>query len=659
MSKKKKKNTSKKNNIKEMNNYEDEIIVFEEDKIESEEVEEETEVEEEIVEEKEEVIEEEKEEPVKEKITNKSNVKTKSPFTNLVLVLVIIISLVQFVMVLINKDSSISDLINNLIITLFSVLFSIVGITYKRKNKKLLFISGLILLCYFVLNLNNSFGFIKSPISVVPDFSNKSLTEVMQWASKNNILVNQDYEYSDMIPEYKVISQSIDSGKSLSGITEIDISISEGPNPYKEIVVPSMISWDHERVLNYIRENYLENVIVEFVQSAKKADTVIEQSTSGNLKRNDELKLTFSYGEVLEYEDYGVIDFTNMSQFEIEFFMKQHQLKYEIEYVFSSKIKKGYGVAQSVDAGTKVKVNSEVVKISISKGPKIKVPDLTKMDVNEITEWAIKNKLKLNFKDSYDDTVPEGEIIKTDKNNGDILEQGNVITVTLSRGNLKMPNFDTMIEFKEWADKYGIMYEEKHEFSDKVPIGEIIGFSYDVGDTIKNGDSISVTISDGKQVEVPNVVGQSKNSAISKLEGAGLKYNVSTKYHNNVAKNTVISQSISAGSKVGAGTTVSIIVSLGKQPAPAVQPSPSPSTAPVTPPAPVCENVTVWIDNSFFSSTPSTTCNNVKAAYPKLKFSCSYVSDPGLANGLIKNNGSIDGNTFNTCTTVNLQIVSN
>lgn len=659
MSKKKKKNTSKKKNIEETNNLEDEIIVVEEEKKETEEVVEETEVEEEIAEEKEEVIEEEKEEPVKEKITNKNNVKTKSPFTNLVLVLVIIISLIQFVIVLINKDSSISDLINNLIITLFSVLFSIVGITYKRKNKKLLFISGLILLCYFVLNLNNSFNFIKSPISVVPDFSNKSLTEVMQWASKNNILVNQDYEYSDMIPEYKVISQSIDSGKSLSGITEIDISISEGPNPYKEIVVPSMISWDHERVLNYIRENYLENVIVEFVQSSKKADTVIEQSTSGNLKRNDELKLTFSYGEVLEYEDYGVIDFTNMSQFEIEFFMKQHQLKYEIEYVFSSKIKKGYGVAQSVDAGTKVKVNDEVVKISISKGPKIKVPDLTKMDVNEITEWAIKNKLKLNFKDSYDDTVPEGEIIKTDKNNGDILEQGNVITVTLSRGNLKMPNFDTMIEFKEWADKYGIMYEEKHEFSDKVPIGEIIGFSYDVGDTIKNGDSISVTISDGKQVEVPNVVGQSKSSAISKLEGAGLKYNVSTKYHNSVAKNTVISQSISAGSKVGAGTTVSIIVSLGKQPAPAVQPSPSPSTAPVTPPAPVCENVTVWIDNSFFSSTPSTTCNNVKAAYPKLKFSCSYVSDPGLANGLIKNNGSIDGNTFSTCTTVNLQIVSN
>ncbi|MBQ8535452.1 MAG: PASTA domain-containing protein [Bacilli bacterium] len=662
MSKKKKKNTSSKNNRQETNNLEEELIVVEENKEDtSEEV-----IEEEKEEIVEEVIEEEKveetKEVIKEKNNNKNNVKSKSTFTNLVLSLVIIISLVQFVIVLTSKDSSISDLINNLIITIFSVLFSIVGITYKRKNKRLLFISGLILLCYFVLNINNTFSFVKSPISVVPDFSNKTLTEVMKWASKNNILVNQDYEYSDMIPEYKVISQSIDSGKSLSGITEIDISISDGPNPYKEIVVPSMIGWDAERVINYINDNYLENVVVEFVKSSKPVDTVIEQSSSGNLKRNDELKLTFSYGEELGYEDYILADFTNKSKFEIEFFMKQHQIKYEFEYVFSSKIKKGFGVKQNVDPGERVKVNDTVVKVSISKGPKIKVPNLTKMSVNEITEWAIKNKLKLNFKDSYDDTIDEGEIIKTDKNENDILEQGTVVTVTLSRGKLKMPKFNSMNEFREWADKYGIVYEEKHEFSDKVPIGEIIGFSYDTGDTIKNGDSVSVTISDGKQVEVPNVIGQSKSSAISKLEGAGLNYNVSSKYSDSVAKDKVISQSISAGSKVGTGTTVSIIISLGKRPVSnntgggsTVKPSPSP----VTPPAPVCENITVYIQPSFISNIPETTCNSVKAAYPKLKFSCSYVSNPGLANGMIANAGSVDEKTFSTCNTVNLQIVRN
>ena len=653
MSKKKKKNTSSKNKNYESNTFEDEIMVINEVKKDEEEV-------------KEEVKIEKKEDNNKERNNSKKIVVKKSPGTNLLLCLLVIVSLIQFIIILISKDSSISDLINNLIITIFTVLFSIVGITYKRNNKKLLLVSGLILLSYFILNINNTFSFVKSPISVVPDFSNRSLTEVMKWASKNNILVNQDYEYSDMIQEYRVISQSVDSGKSVSGIKEIDISISDGPNPYKEIIVPSMIGWDDERVINFVKDNYLENVNVEFVKSSKPVDTVIEQSSSGNLKRNDELKITFSYGEELGYEGYNLMDFTNKSKFEIEFFMKQHQLKYEFEYVFSSKIKRGFGVKQNIEPGVKVNVNDTVVKVSISKGPKIIVPDLSKMGVNEITEWAIKNKLKLDFKDSYDDTVKEGEIIKTDKNEKDVLEQGTVVTVTLSRGNLKMPKFTSMNDFREWADKYGITYEEKHEFNDKVAIGEIIGFSYDEGDTIKNGDSISVTISDGKQVEVPNVVKSSKKDAISKLENAGLTYNISYKYSDSVQKDKVISQSISAGSKVGTGTTVSIIVSNGKRPASSGNnntgggsSTPKPNPSPVTPPAPVCENITVYIQPSFISNIPETTCNSVKAAYPKLKFSCSYVSNPGLANGMIANAGSIDEKTFSTCSTVNLQIVRN
>ena len=653
MSKKKKKNTSSKNKNYESNTFEDEIMVINEVKKDEEEV-------------KEEVKIEKKEDNNKERNNSKKIVVKKSPGTNLLLCLLVIVSLIQFIIILISKDSSISDLINNLIITIFTVLFSIVGITYKRNNKKLLLVSGLILLSYFILNINNTFSFVKSPISVVPDFSNRSLTEVMKWASKNNILVNQDYEYSDMIQEYRVISQSVDSGKSVSGIKEIDISISDGPNPYKEIIVPSMIGWDDERVINFVKDNYLENVNVEFVKSSKPVDTVIEQSSSGNLKRNDELKITFSYGEELGYEGYNLMDFTNKSKFEIEFFMKQHQLKYEFEYVFSSKIKRGFGVKQNIEPGVKVNVNDTVVKVSISKGPKIIVPDLSKMSVNEITEWAIKNKLKLDFKDSYDDTVKEGEIIKTDKNEKDVLEQGTVVTVTLSRGNLKMPKFASMNDFREWADKYGITYEEKHEFNDKVAIGEIIGFSYDEGDTIKNGDSISVTISDGKQVEVPNVVKSSKKDAISKLENAGLTYNISYKYSDSVQKDKVINQSISAGSKVGTGTTVSIIISNGKKPASSSNnnngggsSTPKPNPSPVTPPAPVCENVTVYIQPSFISNIPETTCNSVKAAYPKLKFSCSYVSNPGLANGMIANAGSIDEKTFSTCNTVNLQIVRN
>ena len=187
--------------------------------------------------------------------------------------------------------------------------------------------------------------------------------------------------------------------------------------------------------------------------------------------------------------------------------MKQHHLKYEFVYVFSSKIKKGYGVKQNIDAGTKVKVNDEVVKISISKGPKIVVPELTKMSVSELTEWAIKNKVKITFQDQYDDSVEENHIIKANYQKDDTIEQGTVITITLSKGSLKMPKFDSYQEFMEWAGQYNIPYEEVHEFSDSVQAGKVISYSYKTGDAIKNNDTIVVKISDGAKKTVPNVIG--------------------------------------------------------------------------------------------------------------------------------------------------------
>ena len=43
--------------------------------------------------------------------------------------------------------------------------------------------------------------------------------------------------------------------------------------------------------------------------------------------------------------------------------------------------------------------------------------------------------------------------------------------------------------------------------------------------TIKNDDTIIITISQGEKTKVPNVVGKTKEDAIKVLEKAKLKYN--------------------------------------------------------------------------------------------------------------------------------------
>ena len=603
------------------------------------------------VEEKEVIKEEVK--PIEIKEVKKSN---KHIIVNIVVLVSLILSLVSFGFIILDSDSSIISLISSLLLTVFVICFSVVSITYKRNNKNLILIGSLLLIVYFGLGfINNN----SNSISSIPNFTGRSVTDVMKWASKNSITVNQEYEYSDMIDEYNVINQEI--VKKDNKITDINIAVSEGANPSKEIIVPSMIGWDTERVLKFIKTNYLSNVGVEFIQSEMAKDTVINQSASGNLKRDDEISLTFSYGEELDSSEVTLIDFSGKSKFEVEFYMKQHQLNYKFDEEFSNKVKRGLAVKQSIAAGEKVLVNDTEIVITISKGPEIKVPDLKKMDMTSITEWAIKNKVKLNFSDSYDDTVKKNGIISTSVNEGDIIEQGTVVKVILSRGNLKMSKFTSLEEFYEWANKYNVKYTEEHEFSDSVPAGQVISYSYKTGDTIKNGEIIKVIISDGVKRSVPNVVGLTKNNACNKLENVGL--NCSVSYRNSTeSKDKVLSQSISAGSEVSDGTTVVIGVSNGKKPSSnnnsggGTQQRVDPTPTPQPDPTPTCNEVTVWIDGShMIAGNAAGTCNAIKSAYSSLNFSCVYVNE-GEYIGYLVNSDAIDGHTFTTCDTITLKI---
>lgn len=503
----------------------------------------------------------EKKSTVSEAAVRNSKRKKRHIFVHLFLVMLLILAVVFFGFSIFNSDTSISDLISNLVLTLFTILFVVIGITYNRKKKGSLFFCGLLLFAYLAYLLGSSiYG-----MNTVLDFSGKAVTDAIEWADAKKVTITQEYEYSDMVDEYKVISQNVKEGTLLKKVKEITLSISEGPNPSKEIIVPSMLTWDSERVLEFIKKNYLTNVEVEFVESDKMQDTVIEQSTSGNLKRDDKIKLTFSCGEELGYEEVSLIDFTGMTEFEVEFYMKQHQLNYEFDHAFSSKIKKGKAIKQSIKAGKKVKINDEKIKITLSKGPKIKVPNLKKMSAAEISEWAIKNKLKLEFTDDYDDSVKENDVISFNFKKNEVIEQGTVVKIVLSRGSLKMPKFKSLSDFREWADKYKIKYEEKHEFSDDVKSGEVISYSYKTGAVIKNNDSIIVKISDGKKCKVPDLDGLTKSEAISKLEKANLKYTFVYKSSNSVKKDRVISQSMSSGSEVSEGTTVTVTLSNGKK----------------------------------------------------------------------------------------------
>ena len=545
-------------------------------------------------------------------------------------------------------DEAILSIIGSFLLLIFTSIFVCIGFTIGKRKKLLVILSSVLLIIYFGFNLYTD-CFINGGNKVL-NFTGMSLTDVIEWSESNKIELIQDYEYSDMIDEYHIISQDVLAGTPVKDVKNLTVAISEGPNPAKEVNVPSMIGWTSDKVLEWINNNHLTNVSVEFIIDEGLKDTVIEQDKVGTLKRNDSIKLVFSAGEAIDEEDVKLIDFSGKSKFETEFYLKQHFIKYRIEYGFSKDVKRGLVFKQSVKAGTKVKVNSDEVVITISKGPEIKIVELRGMSLSEATDWVIKNKLKLEFDDAYDDSIKENHVISCNYKIGDVVEEGTVIKVIISKGKLVMQSFNDINEFRMWAQKYNIKYNEVQEFNSEVPQGGIVKFSHKEGDTIKNGDTVTVTISNGEKITVPNVVGLTKDAATSKLKGAGLGYNFVYSY-SSTAKGQAIKQSISAGSGVAKGTTVTVTLSNGPKPQ-----APSGGSTP----APTCDTskgATFW---AGVGNTGAQVLSATKGQNPGFNVVATFVKscpNGATTSGMVCSMNVTEGSWVSYCTTVRMTIV--
>ena len=483
-----------------------------------------------------------------------------SIFLNILLVITLFIGLFYFIM---NIDNNINTFINNFILVLFTITFVIIGFRSNIKKSGIIVLSSLLLIGFYGYNfINKNINNVSNEKLI--NLSGKKIDKVIDWSTKNNVELDYIYEYSDIVPVNYVISQDIDSNTPIEEVKKVKISISDGANPDKLVVIPDMSGWTDEQVINFVEENYLGNVSVEFVQSDEKENTVMEQSIKGTIKRSDPLKLTFSYGLELSYDEVNLKDLLGMSKFRTMFYLKQNHINYEFDEGTSSKYDKDTVMKMSVDAGTKIKINSDPIKVTISRGKEIKMIDVKNKTINEVTKWIVSNRLKIKIEDQYDDSIDKNHIIKADKNKDDVLVSGDIVTIYVSLGKLKMEKFDNINDFYSWASKYDIEYVVENEFSDSVDAGQVISYSVKSGDTIKNGDVITVTVSLGKKIKMIDVTNMTKNKATKELKNAGIKYNITYKSSDSVDEDVVISQSIRAGSEINSNTTVTIVVSSGK-----------------------------------------------------------------------------------------------
>ncbi len=505
----------------------------------------------------------------KDKNKTTSHEEDKRILVKIMLGLTLFTTLFYFIYTMITSShvvSQLTSIIQAALISIFAIFFLFIGMQKgNAKQDKFIIVAAFLLTSYSGFNLLTSANILKLPSqNVVSNFTYKTLTEALQWSKSNNIELVQVFENSDTVEAYHIINQDVEPGTLLKNVKTMTVTVSSGPSLEKDVLIPNMIGWNADDVLTFIKKNYLSNVEVIFQYSNQVKDTVIHQEGSGELKRSDKIILTFSLGEEGSLEPIKMVDLSKLSLFEATFYLKRNGIPYELAYEYHDSIAKDYIISQSLAKNeTAIPFETKIV-LTVSKGAKIVVPDLYKMSIEDITQWASDNKLKLQFEDRYDDSTELGMPLEINVNKDDVIEEGATIKVVVSKGKLVMQNFDSLQEFKEWAMKYNITYQENYEFNNQYEIGKIVKFSHQNGETIKNDDTITVTISQGSPVTVPKFIGKTKSDIQKECNNLGITCTfIYGGYTESIKKDVATGQSKGAGGNIVKGTSISITLSSG------------------------------------------------------------------------------------------------
>lgn len=555
-------------------------------------------------------------------------------------------------------------IITSICLFIISSFMVLTGYTSNKKVKKGLELFGIVL-----ITLYTGFQFlVTSNILILPtlktvgDFSNISINEVVKWANKNKITLEQTYEYSDSIESDHVISQSIPANTLVKEIKSLEVVVSNGPNYESIVSIPNMIGWNIDDVVLKIKELKLNNVNIEYqFNEAIEKDVAFEQNKSGEVRRNEEINITFSLGNEADLKPVNLKDLANLEEFDAILWLKRNGIRYEISYEFSNDIKAGNVISTTPDSGTLINQKETTVQIIISKGPKIIAPDLMKMSLDEITEWAIKNKLVIIYESEYNSEIKAGEIIRVSVKEGDTLEENARIHIITSKGTLKMITIadGDITALRNFANENKLTLNEESEFSETVEKGKFISISKKPGEEINPGDEFKVVISLGASIELPSFIGMSASKAQTTCNNLGITCKMSYVYSSKT-KGIIFNQSMSSGSKVIDGTTVVLTVSNGPKP------SGNGSNSTNKPTTPTCTEKSLgnlniqegWLSPGNSSKTISSLKSKLASAYPDAIFNIVTKDHNSINSGLIHpSSPTNNGTPIVSCKTYTIYVV--
>ncbi len=406
------------------------------------------------------------------------------------------------------------------------------------------------------------------------------LNDVQLWADENSVLLRTEEEFSDTIAQNTVISQNPAAGETVGNGEFLQLVVSAGPDLSILVPVPDIMNMTVSEVEAWAAENLMTKVRITTEDSLTiPAGKVIEYTVNDNtvidteIRRDTPFYVVFSNGKG-EGSAVELPNFITMSVEEAQKFGTDNGIVIQIVEEFSETVAKGQIMEQSIKAEETIH-EGDTVKLTISKGKEIRVPNFFAMTKDEAEREAVSLGISISTSEKYMAGVEEGKLISQSMYSGALYEDddhvelvyslGDTIYITSMVGSSENGIRDWVLPLNEKGASItvNITYTESDKAKNTVLAQDKVNL------TIPINATVHFVVSSGKAIYAPDLVAPesaaypdviTREQAITICNGLGIVPVFKEISAANREPGEVWQQSIPVGTKMSEGDTITLNV---------------------------------------------------------------------------------------------------
>ena len=396
----------------------------------------------------------------------------------------------------------------------------------------------------------------------MPNVVNQTKDNAETLLNQKGLVVTFNYVEDSSVPENTVLGQDIPEGQSVKKGMTVQLKIS---SKQAAIIVTDVTGMLKDAASSTLKNQGFTVTVVENYDSAVEKGRVISQTPAGGTGQLPGTNITIVVSKGVQMV--SVPNVVGKTESQATASLQNAGFTWIITKEYSTTVASGNVIRQTPESGSALEKGSSVT-LCISTGAEvITVPNVvgqTKANAVSTLESA---GFKVTLAQEHSSTVPAGNVIRQTPASGTSQEKGTSISLCVSLGveMVTMPNVMDMTETNAVSalESAGLVVIISRIPTTLTNAGTVIKQSIEAYTQVEKGTEITLLITD--YAVMPNVVGMTRENAISALDSAGFVYqNIIEEYSDTVPVGAVIRQTPASGTKHDSGTAT-IYVSLGME----------------------------------------------------------------------------------------------